>query len=89
MIETRNKYNMLLKIFCIKEPDCVMKIIASWMTFDDLEGARTRIYFIDSSGTKEMKQFTYRKPFGVNFRYTNRVVNYTNWRHEKFSLDRA
>ena len=37
----------------MKDPDCVMKIMASWMTVDELEGARTRRYFIDSSGTKE------------------------------------
>ena len=44
----------------MKEPDYVMKIMASWMTLGELDGTRTRIYFIDSSGKKETKQFTYR-----------------------------
>ena len=30
----------------MKEPDYVMKIMASWMTLDELEGARTRRYLI-------------------------------------------
>ena len=45
----------------MKEPDYVMKILASWITLDELYGARTRRDFIESSGTKETKQFTYRK----------------------------
>ena len=32
MIEARTVYNKLFKIFCIKDPDYVMKIMASWMT---------------------------------------------------------
>ena len=58
----------LFKIFCMKEPYYVMKIMVSWMTLDELEGGRTRIYFIDRSGTKDTKQFKYWKPFGNNFR---------------------
>ena len=44
----------------MKESDYVMKIMASWITLDELSGARKRKYFIDISGTKETKQFTYR-----------------------------
>ena len=46
-------------MFFMKEPYYLMKIVASWMTLDELEGARTRRYFIDISGTKETNQFTY------------------------------
>ena len=53
----------------MKDMDYVMKAMTSWMTLDELEGARTRRDFIDSSGTKETKQFTYRQPFGLHFRY--------------------
>ena len=55
MIDVRTEDNKLFKIFCMKYPDYVMKIVASWITLDELEGARTRRYFIDSSGTKETK----------------------------------
>ena len=36
----------------MKEPDYLMKIMASWMTLDELEGARTRRHFVDRIGTK-------------------------------------
>ena len=50
--------NNLFKVFCIKELDFFMKIMASWMTLYKLEGEMTRRYLIDSSRAKEMKQFT-------------------------------
>ena len=81
MIEARTEDNKLFKIFCMKEPDCVMKIMASWMAIDELEGARTRKYFIDISSTKERKQFTYRKPFMLHFRYIHQVDNHNNQTH--------
>ena len=30
------------KIFCLKEPEYVMKIMATWMTLEELDGADTR-----------------------------------------------
>ena len=36
MIEARTEDNKLFKIFCMKEPDYVMKIMASWMAIDEL-----------------------------------------------------
>ena len=59
MIEARTEDNNLFEIFCMKEPYYGMKRMTSCMTLDELEGARTRIDFIDSSGTKESKKFTY------------------------------
>ena len=79
----------LFKIFCMKDLYYVMKIMVSWMTLDELEGARTRRYFIDRSGTKDMKQFKYRKPFGNNFRYIHQVDNHNNWRHALISLKKT
>ena len=35
-----------------------MKIMASWTTLSEIEGAKTRRNLIYSSGKKEMKQFT-------------------------------
>ena len=73
----------------MKETDYVMKIMASWVALDELEGERTRRDFIDSSGTKEMKQFIYQHPFGVHFRYIHQVENQNNWRHAPISLERT
>ena len=89
MIESIIEDNKLFKIFCMKDPDYVMKIMASWMTLDGLEGARTRRYFIDINGTKETKHFTYRKPFGIHFRYIHQVDDHNNWIHVPIFLERA
>ena len=55
IIEARNEDNKLFKIFCMKDMDYVITIMASWMTLHELEGARTRTDFIDSSRTKNTK----------------------------------
>ena len=89
MIEARTEDNRLLKIFDMKETDYVMKIIAVWMTPDELEGATTSRDFIGTSGTKELKQFTYRQTFGLYFRYRHQVDEHNNWRHEPISLERT
>ena len=54
----RTEDNKLFKTFCMKDPDYVTKIMYSWMTLDELEGASTRRYLIDSSGKKDTKKFT-------------------------------
>ena len=71
----------------MKEMDFVMKVMEIWMTLDELYGARTRRYFIDSSGTKDIKQFKYHQPFGFHFRYNNQVDDHNNRRHAPISLD--
>ena len=67
MIEGRSEDNKLFKMFSMNDLDYVMKILASWMTLDELEGARKRTYFIESSRKKDTKKFTYRQPFGIHF----------------------
>ena len=58
IIEARTEDNKLLNIFFMKELYYVIKTVSSLMKLDELEGARTRREFIDSSGTKDTKQFT-------------------------------
>ena len=53
MIELRTEDNNLSKIFLMKDLDYVMMIMASWITIDESQGASTRRYFIDRSGTKD------------------------------------
>ena len=71
----------------MKDPDYVMKIMASWMKIDELEGARTRIYLIESSGVNDIKQFKYRQMFRIYFRYRHQVDNHNNWIHAPISLE--
>ena len=52
MIEARTQDNKLFRIFCMKYPHYVMKIMVSLMTLDELEGTNTRRDFINISGTK-------------------------------------
>ena len=56
-----------------------MRIMASCMTLDELDGAKIIRYFIDRSGTKETKHFTYQNPFGIHFRYRNQLENYNSF----------
>ena len=63
-----------------------MKIMASWVALDDLEGAKTRRYFIDSSVTEETKQFTYWQLFRLHFRYIHQVYAHKNWIHGEIYL---
>ena len=73
----------------MKEPDYAMKIVASWMKIYKLEGTKTRIDFIYSSGKKETKQFSYRQTFGIHFRYIYHVYNHNNRRHMPIFLERT
>ena len=78
MIEARTEDNKLFKLFCMKKLDYIMKIMTSWMKIDELEGARTRRDFTESSGTKDTEQFKYRHQFGLYLRYRNQVDDHNN-----------
>ena len=66
----------------------MINIMASWTTLDDLEGASTRSNFIDSSGKKNTKRFTYRQKFGIHFRYRHQVEEHNNRIHATIYLER-
>ena len=72
----------------MKEPDYVMKIMASWMTLDELEDTSTRRELIDISGTNKKKQFIYRHPFGIYSRYIHQADDHNNQRHAQIYLER-
>ena len=89
MFEARTQENKSFRMFCMKEPDYVIKIMASWITLDELEGAKTKRALIESSGMKETKEFIYWKPFGLHFRYKHQLNDHKNWRHAPIYLDRT
>ena len=80
MLEAATEYSRPYHIFCFKETDYVMKIMASWMTLDDLDGANTKHNYKGRDGQSLMKIFTYRNPFGLHFRYRHQVKNNNNRR---------
>ena len=69
------------KIFCFKEPEYVMKIMATWITLEELDGADTRWEYKGRDGESLTRLFKYRQPFGLNFRYRHQVDNQKNRRH--------
>ena len=73
----------------MKYPDHVMKIMASSIKPDGVEGTRRRRDFIDISGTKETNHFTYQNPFGIHFRYRHSVDNHNNQIHVPIYLQRT
>ena len=56
------------KIHYIKEPDYVIKLMAPWMTLNNLEGANTKRDWKENVVIK-LKQFVYKQHFGAYFRY--------------------
>ena len=89
MIEARTQDIKSLIILYMKETDYVMNIMASWMTLDKLESARTRRDLIYISGTKDTKQCIYRKPFGLHFGYIHQVYDHNNCRNAPIHLERT
>ena len=89
MIEAITEDNNLFKIFSMKDLDYVMHRMVIRATLEQLQGTRTRIYFIDRSGTKQTKQFTYWQPFGINFRYRHQVYNHNNHTHAPIYLKKT
>ena len=75
------------KILCFKETDYVMKIMASCMTLDDLEGDNIKRVYKGANGQTMSTTFKYRQPFGLHFRYHYQVDDHNNMRHAPISLE--
>ena len=61
------------KIFCFKEPEYVMKIMATWMTLEELDRADTRQEYKGRDGESLTRIFNYRQPFDLQFLYLHQV----------------
>ena len=69
------------KIFCFKEPEYVMNIMATWMTLEELDGADTRREYKGRDGNYLARLFKYLQLFGLHFQYRHQVYNQKNIRH--------
>ena len=69
------------KIFCFKESEYVMKIMATWKKLEDLDGADTRRKYKGRDGQSLIRQFKYWHPFGLHFRYCHQVDYHNNRIH--------
>ena len=89
MIMAANEEGKPFKIFCFKEPDYVMNIMASWMTLDELEGANSKRVYKGVNGKTMSTTFKYRQPFGLHFRHPHQVEDHNNRRHTPIYLERT
>ena len=66
-----------------------MKIMATWMTLEELDGADTRQKYKGRDGEYLARLFKYLQPFGLHFRYLHQVDDHNNKRHDPISIQRT
>ena len=81
MLEFPKEYVRPFNILCFKDPDYVMKVVASWMTLDELEVDNMKRSYKGRDGQSLVKKITYWKPFGFQFRYHHQVEDPKNICH--------
>ena len=64
-----------------------MKIMATWMTLEELDGAGTRREYKGRYGESLSRLFKYRHPFGLHFRYRHQVDDQNNRMHTPISIE--
>ena len=68
MLEASTEDGKPFRVFFLKYPEYVMKVMASWMTLDDMKGGKTRCNYKGRDGESLMKIFKFQQPFGFHFR---------------------
>ena len=76
-------------VFCFKEPEYVMKIMATWMTLEELDGADTRREYKGWDGQSLARLFKYRQLFGLHFHYRHQLDDHNNRIHAHISNERT
>ena len=66
-----------------------MKIMATWMTLEDLDGADTRREYKGLYGQSLARLFIYRQPYGLHYCYRHQVDDHNNRRHDRISIERT
>ena len=66
-----------------------MKIMATWMTLEELDGADTRREYKGRDGESLVRLFKYCHPFGLHFLYRHQVDDHKNRRHAPISIERT
>ena len=65
-----------------------MKIMATWMTLEELYGVDNRREYKGRDGQSLARQFNYQQPFGLYFCYRQQVDDHNNRRHAPISIER-
>ena len=66
-----------------------MKIVATWMTLEELDRADTRREYKGWDGESLARLFKYRQTFGLHFRYRHQVDYHKNRRYAPISIERT
>ena len=66
-----------------------MKIMATWMALEELDGADIRWEYKERDGESVARLFKYCQPFGLHFRYCHQVDDHNNRRHAPISIERT
>ena len=74
-------------IFCMKEPDYVMKMMSTYGGLVVNEGQRESVRKFIKDGKNEEKKFQYQVPFSNHFDYRHVIDDHNNLRHMIPSLE--
>ena len=81
------KYGVAYHVFCIKEPDNLMKLMTTYGTLEPTD-KRTRIKF-KHDGVMETNEFTYVEMVENHFLYWHEVYDNSNRRYAPISIEKT
>ena len=79
--------NVPYDIFCMKEPDYVMKIMATYGGLTVKEGQKESFRKFVKDGEPEEVRFQYNIPFSNHFDFRHVVDDHNNLRHQLPSIE--
>ena len=78
-----------LKVFCMREEDYVMKLMATYGALRPMDGGSTQRSVTRRSGIRERVSFVYTEPFFNHFKFRHQVDDHNNARHSPISLEES
>jgi len=80
--------NVPYNIFCMKEPDYTMKIMATYSGLTELDNQKESVrHFKGADGGDKVVRFKYAEPFANHFLYRHEVDDHNNLRHAVPSIE--
>ena len=73
-------------IFCMKEENYTMKLMATYGVFVEIDGSKTLKLLTAVNGEKFIKSFNYTETFHNIFKFCHQVGDHNNSRHSPLSL---
>ena len=77
------------KVFCMKEEDYVMKLMATYGALQSVDEGATQRSVTRQSGIRENVSFKYTEPFFNHFKFRHQVDDHNNNRHSPISLEES